>query len=309
MASSVSWPNGKRFAFTIFDDPDSQTWEAGLEAYAALRDLGFRTTKGLWPMGPIRTPSDHGLTCAHPGYPEWIHSLLEAGFEAGYHNATSHTCLRHETEKGLELFRELFGAYPQTMAHHYNCNENLYWGESRVSGVRKLIYNVLTRFQNRNQFFGHVPGHEFYWGDLCHERIAYCRSFAFAEANTLKAWPHLPYHDPARPLVRYWYPSSEGSNCDRFCRTLGEANQEQLEEEGGLCIMYTHFGHGYHDGRLNRRFLTLMERLAQRPGWFVPVGTVLDYLRQQQGEIVLTDELRSQLEWRWLKHKIQYGTA
>lgn len=307
--SPPAWPEGKRFAFTIFDDPDSQTWEAGREVYAFLKDQGLRTTKGLWPMGPIRTPSDYGLTCAHPGYTEWVHSLLEAGFEAGYHNATSHTCTREETEQGLELFRRQFGAYPRTMAHHYNCDENLYWGEHRLSGWRRTAYNLLTRYQNHNHFFGHLENHPYFWGDLCHDRIEYCRSFAFGDINTFKAWPHFPYHDPDRPYVRFWYPSSEGSNQARFCHTIAEADQERLEEEGGLCIMYTHFGHGYYDGVLNKRFIALIERLAKRPAWFAPVGTVLDYLRSRQAPIVLDDRMRAQLETRWLQHKIFYGTA
>jgi len=305
----LSWPHEKRFVFTIFDDPDSQTWEAGREVYALLRDLGFLTTKGIWPMGPIRKPSDHGLTCAYPGYAEWIRSLVDCGFEAGYHNATSHTCFRAETEKGLDLFRLQFGCYPRTMAHHYNCDENLYWGEGRLSGWRRAVYNLLTRFQNHNKFFGHVEGHPYYWGDLCRDRILYCRSFVFGEINTRKAWPLFPYHDPARPLVRYWYPSSEGSNKDRFCQTITESNQERLEEEGGMCIMYTHFGHGYYNGTLDKRFVSLMERLAKRPGWFVPVGTVLDWLRERQGDIILTAQQRGQLGTRWLRHKIFYGAA
>lgn len=304
-----AWPEGKRFAFTIFDDPDSQTWEADREVYAFLKDHGFRTTKGVWPMGPIRTPSDYGLTCAHPGYTDWIRSLVDAGFEAGYHNATSHTCTREETEEGLELFRRLFGAYPRTMAHHYNCDENLYWGEHRLSGWRRTAYNLLTRYQNHNHFFGHVEKHPYFWGDLCRDRIEYCRSFAFGDINTFKVWPHFPYHDPDRPYVRLWYPSSEGSNQERFCHTIAEANQERLEEEGGLCIMYTHFGHGYYDGALNKRFVALIERLAQRPAWFAPVGTVLDYVRSRQAPIVLDSRMRAQLETRWLKHKVFYGTA
>ncbi|MDQ2944803.1 MAG: hypothetical protein M3Y27_02470 [Acidobacteriota bacterium] len=305
----LAWPAGKRFGFTIFDDPDSQTWEAGREVYALLRDLGFRTTKGLWPMGPIRTPSDHGLTCAHPGYSAWIRSLVQSGFEAGYHNATSHTCTREETARGLDLFRSQFGAYPRTMAQHYNCDENLYWGEGRLSGWRRTAYNLFTRYRNHDKFFGHVEGHPYYWGDLCRDRIEYCRSFTFKEINTRKAWPLFPYHDPVRPLVRLWFPSSEGSNKNRFCSTLSEANQERLEEEEGLCILYTHFGHGYYDGALDKRFISLMERLAKRPGWFVPVGPVLDFMRSQEAPVILNDGLRAKLERRWLWHKIFYGTA
>jgi hypothetical protein len=304
-----NWPNGKRFAFTVFDDPDSQTWEAGREIYALLQDLGFRTTKGLWPMGPIRRPSDHGVTCAVPGYADWINRLIKAGFEAGYHNATSHTCTRAETVMGLEHFRAQFGGYPRTMAHHYNCDENLYWGDRRLGGWRRAVYNVLTRYKNHNKFFGDEDGHPYFWGDLCHDRITYCRSFTFRDINTLKAWRYFPYHDPARPLVRYWYVSSEGSNNARFCQTISEDNQERLEAEGGLCIMYTHFGHGYYNGSIDKRFVALMQRLSQRAGWFAPVGQVLDLMREQQGDIVLDNTQRGRLESRWLRHKVLYGTA
>jgi len=154
----LAWPSDKQFVFTIFDDPDSQSWKAGREVYALLRDLGFRTTKGLWPMEPIREPSDHGLTCGHPGYSEWIHSLVECGFEAGYHNATSHTCTREESSRGLDLFHSQFGKYPRTMAQHYDCDENLYWGDARVSGWHRTAYNLLTRYRNHNKYMGHVEG-------------------------------------------------------------------------------------------------------------------------------------------------------
>ena len=62
------WPDGRSFAFTVFDDPDSQTLEAGREVYAFLASLGFRTTKGVWPIRGSGTPSDHGGTCAEPAY-------------------------------------------------------------------------------------------------------------------------------------------------------------------------------------------------------------------------------------------------
>src|ERR1017187_4114815 len=62
------WPDGKSFAFTVFDDPDSQTLEAGREVYAFLASLGFRTTKGVWPIRGSGTPSDHGGTCAEPAF-------------------------------------------------------------------------------------------------------------------------------------------------------------------------------------------------------------------------------------------------
>ena len=47
----VQWPEGKAFAFTVFDDPDAQSYEDGRVVYSFLDDLGFRTTRGVWP-GP-----------------------------------------------------------------------------------------------------------------------------------------------------------------------------------------------------------------------------------------------------------------
>jgi hypothetical protein len=308
-----SWPDQKRFAFTIFDDPDSQTLEAGREVYALLKDLGFRTTKGVWPVRGPREPSDHGITCDDAGCLPWLLDLQQAGFEIGLHNVTLHTSTREETIRGIERFEQLFGHQPLTMAQHYFCNENIYWGAQRVSGGRRLLYNLysrLTQGGNRNRWRGHVEGDPLFWGDVCQAKVKYLRNFVFPDINTLKACPWMPYHDPQRPYVNYWYASSEGANVESFVRCLQEPNQERLEDEGGACIMYTHFGHGYYrDGRLDPRFRVLMERLAQRAGWFVPVRTLLDYLMEHGGGGTLTDLARAQLERHWMLHKMRYGAA
>ena len=306
----TEWPAGKRFAFTIFDDPDSQTFETGREVYALLRDLGFRTTKAVWPIRGNRQPSDHGITCADdPAYCDWLIRLKDAGFEIGYHNATPHTSNREETITGLNRFVELFGHNPDSMAHHYFCDENLYWGDCRLSGLHRAIYNALTRWDNHDRFFGHVEGHPYFWGDVCSERVRYVRNFVFADINTLAACPWMPYHDPARPYVNYWYASSDGANIESFLKCVNEQNQDRLEADGGGCIMYTHFGHGYvsKEGKLDTRFRRAMERLAEKSGWFVPVKTMLDLLRQRNTQF--SDADRRRLERRWLLHKIRFGTA
>ena len=309
-AGSIIWPEGKAFAFTIFDDPDSQTFETGREVYALLRDLGFRTTKAVWPTRGVREPSDHGITCADdPRYVDWLLDLRGAGFEIGYHNATLHTSFREETLAGLNRFAELFGHNPRAMAHHYFCDENVYWGEHRLTGAHRFLYNLLTRGHNHNRYFGHVEDHPYFWGDLCKERVEYVRNFVFAGINTVAACPWMPYHDPARPYVNQWYASSEGSRLSSFVDRINDANQDQLEAERGGCIMYTHFGHGYMDsGKLDPKFRKAMERLARRNGWFVPVSTLLDFLRGKRNR-VLSDGDRARLERRWLLHKIRFGTA
>ena len=56
----------------------------------------------------------------------------------------------------------------------------------------------------------------------------------------------MPYHDLKKRYVNYWFTSSEGSNVRTFNECISEQNQDQLEEEGGACIMYTHFGCGFY---------------------------------------------------------------
>jgi hypothetical protein len=120
----------------------------------------------------------------------------------------------------------------------------------------------------------------------------------------------MPYYDPERPFVNYWYAGSEGSNVSTFVQRIAEPEQERLEEQGGACIMYTHFGHGYWDGKeVNRRFRELMTRLSRRGGWFVPVTTLLDYLRTRHAKHTISPADRSRLERRWLMHKVRFGTA
>jgi hypothetical protein len=310
MMPRIRWPEGKSFAFSVFDDPDGQTLAVGRAVYDFLGESGFRTTKGVWPIWGNQPRNDDGGSCDDEDYRAWCLELHEAGFEIGFHNATQYTSDRVQTLRGLDRFAALFGHDPITMSNHYNSHEAIYWGDYRVSGIRRVLYSVLTRGQNRNRFFGHVPHHPYYWGDLCRERVTYVRNFVFTRINTIAACPYMPYNDPARPLVNGWYASSEGAKAESFMRMIAEANQDCLEAEGGACIMYTHFGHGYvRNGRLDPRFRALMTRLSRMNGWFVPVGTLLNYLRSQRGLHVLTTRERAELERRWLWDKIRNGTA
>ena len=165
----------------------------------------------------------------------------------------------------------------------------MYWGDDRLSSAtNRLIYNVLTRWKNHKTFRGDTPGDELYWSDLCRERIRYVRNFVFADINTLKACPFMPYHDPDRPNVNLWYASTHGHNVESFLATISEANQDRLEAEGGACIMYTHFAYRFcRNGQLNQEFRRLMKRLSEKNGWYVPVGTLLDYIGEQRAPVVI----------------------
>jgi hypothetical protein len=305
------WPDGRRFAFSIFDDPDGQTTAVGREIYAFLRDCGLRTTRGCWPAAAVRQPSDRGHTCGHEGHAEWLRQIRDEGFELGLHNVTNHTSFRDETIAGFNRFRELFGSDPVTMSNHFANDEGIYFGEARLSGWRLALYTALTLGKWRNHFRGHVEGDPLFWGDICRERMRYVRNFVFHDIDTLSMCPWMPYHDPQRPYVRFWYCSAEGTNCAAYLKTVTERAIDKLEEQGGACILYVHFGKGFYDGGgLNADFRKITASLGKRNGWFVPVGTLLDHLRQVHGQdYVVSNRQRAQLETRWLLHKIRHGSS
>jgi hypothetical protein len=293
----------------VFDDPDGQSLETTRLVYSFLADLGFRTTIGVWPLDIRRATNSGGETCANPDYRDFLRELQSKGFEIGFHNAAPFSTTREETIEALNLFEVYFGKAPITMANHYNADA-IYWGPARLSSWRRGIYHLITLGRTRNRFFGQIEGHESFWGDVCRERVRYCRNFVYSDINTLRVNPWMPYTDPFRPYVRYWYSATEGNKAPAFLNALQEQNQDRLEEEGGACIMYTHFGHGYvKDGNLDPRFRRTMERLARKGGWFVPVSGLLDFLLKTKGPTTLTDGLRRKLETRWLWEKLFRGTS
>ncbi len=310
MPPRVTWPAGKAFAFTIFDDPDDQTLDNGRPVYDFLGERGFRTTKAVWPLPGTERSRHEGTTCDDAAYRTWATALKGQGFELALHNVTHHTSLRSDTIRGFERFAELFGEYPRALANHTGCQESIYWGDVRLTGVRARLYNILLRNKNRGRFQGHVEGSPLFWGDVCQERTTYVRNFVFGDVNTLRACPFMPYHDPRRPFVNYWFAGAEGAGVRSFTATLQEANQDRLAAEGGACIMYTHLAAGFSDrGRLDPRFRSLMDRLSRLNGWFVPVSTLLDHLRQARGRHEISDGERRRLEARWLWEKVWRGTS
>lgn len=303
------WPDGRRFAFTIFDDTDRSTTANVGEVYAFLADIGFRTTKSVWQVRGSEPSDLEGETCQDGAYLAWLRWLQAIGFEIGWHLNTWHTSKRVATESGLRAFVETFGHEPKVMANHSRNAEGIYWGDARMSGVNRAVYNLLTRFRNSGYFRGHTEGDEVFWGDLCQRHLTYCRDFSFSGINTLRACPYMPYHDSKRAYVNWWFASSEGANVLTYRQLLSESNQDLLEAEGGACIVYTHFASGFQEaGVLDRRFRELMVRLSQKNGWFVPAGTVLDYLRANRGGHQLTRRQRAQMERQWLFHKLSVGT-
>lgn len=308
----IEWPCGKRFAFSIFDDTDLSAPGNYEKVYDLLGDLGMRTTKSVWPVcgegQPARGPE--GSTCEDKEYLNHVLGLQRAGFEIGYHNSSHSGVCREEISRALDRFRELFGAYPVCMSNHENCPEAIYWGPARLSQPLRTAYRLGTRRLSRRPQQGHIQGSRYFWGDLCYERIKYVRNWVFSDIDTLRACPVMPYHDPARPYVRAWFSSTNASWLGDYLKCMTEQRQDELEESGGACILYTHFGTDFQtNSTLDARFVALMRRFAKKQGWFVPVSRLLDYIREQRGTTRLSYMARERLEWKWFTRKALMGAT
>ena len=309
--SAPRWPGGAKFAFTIFDDTDMMTLENGRPVYDVITDLGMRITKSVWPVlpdGPARTG---GATCEDADYRAWVLGLQDTGHEIGIHNASDHPSKRPTTERALDRFAEIFGHDPRIGADHVGNFEAMYWGPARLTGIRSRAYALGTRVTRpyRQPTEGEVPTSEYFWGDLLRDRIDYWRNFTFDDINTLRACPDLPYHDPARPYVNWWFAASQAPTLDALVDLLAPSNLDRLEQQGGACIVYTHLGLRYaNDGVVDPRFATALERVAERDGWFAPVSEVLDHIRAERatttGDRPLSTRERSRMENRWITDQV-----
>ena len=307
----IAWPEGKRFAFSIIDDTDNATVVNVKPVYDMLAECNLRTTKTVWPLKPTQSiPTADTLD--DPEYRDWIVTLQANGFEIAFHGAADEPSRRNDVVRALDFYRDVLGRDPRIHTNHFRQSESVYWGKERLHGLRALAYHVSASLAQGREAATSLGAHEdspFFWGDICRERITYVRNFAFLDVNTLERDPMMPYHDPARPWVNYWYASCDGGNVRSYVKRTAERWQDRLEAEGGACIMYTHFGKGFDDGGIDAEFRRLMERLAAKRGWFVPVSTLLDHLLQVNGHRVITRRERRRLERDWLRYKLLAGTT
>ena len=117
----------------------------------------------------------------------------------------------------------------------------------------------------------------------------------------------MPYHDPLKPFVNLFFASSNGNNINAFNKLLDEKNQDRLEEEGGACIVYTHFGFGFfNNNEINKRSAQLISRLAKKNAWFCTVSELLDFLDSKNDFLnILKRQERKKLEKKWFFEKLR----
>jgi hypothetical protein len=306
------FPGDRRFAFTILDDTDVATVANVKPVYDLLAELGLRATKTVWPCACPEGAGDFAgsETLEDPHYLDFCRELQARGFELTWHGATMQSSLRERTIAALERFRDAFGFYPHIHVNHANNLENVYWGAARFDDP--MVRFLVGRSPEVPIFRGHEPRSAHWWGDLCARHMLYGRNLTFDELNLRRINPTMPYRDPRRPLVRFWFSAADADNVDDFVALLAPERQARLEQEGGWCIVATHFGKGFvRDGRVDPRVEALLRQMARRDGWFPNVGELLDRLRQVNGERELPRREWIRMQWRWVgdllrrRHRMQ----
>jgi hypothetical protein len=281
----MRFPDGRRFAFTILDDTDDSTLENVRPVYDRLRELGLRTTKTVWPVDCPEGSRNYFAadTLARPAYLEFVKQLVADGFELASHGATMESSPRERTQRALAFLQQHFGALPRLHANHGENRENLYWGLERFQSppVRALV-RIVGRHP-RGRFAGERPESPYYWGDLFVRHFEYLRNFTFSSLDMQVCNPEMPYRLASTPEVGGWFSTSDVPDLAAFRRLVTRARLEALERRGGVCILSTHLGKGFaRDGRLDPVFDETLQYIASRPGWFVPVSTLLDHLRAER---------------------------
>jgi hypothetical protein len=301
----IAFPGDRRFAFTILDDTDDSTLENARPVYERLRDLGFRTTKTVWPFGCTGRRSIYSAadTLERAEYLAFVRELVDSGFELASHGATMESSTREETERSIDFLEREFGRCPRLYVNHGQNRENLYWGPKRFQTA--LLRWLFTRFRDREYFCGERPDTPYYWGDLASRHFEYVRNFTFRKLNMLRVNPEMPYRLEGTPDVPFWFSTTDAPNACVFTRRLTRQALEALEEEGGVCIVSTHLGKGFMEGGSIRPEIDEIFRyLAGRPGYYVPVSELLDELRAQGRGIRLGVAGIWRLECRYVVDKL-----
>jgi hypothetical protein len=309
----VALPEGKRFAFTILDDTDDSTLENVRPVYDALRELGLRTTKTVW---PVACPEGSRLffaadTLERAEYLAFVHELVDdGGFELAFHGATMESSPRERTEQALDFLRREFGFVPRLHANHGFNRENLYWGPDRFRTPPLRWLLARSGLQGRSRFEGDRRGSPYFWGDLCQRHFDYVRNFTFATLDVLSANPHMPYRLASTPWVQNWFSTTDAPDAAAFKRRVTPAALDALEERGGVCIVSTHLGKGFaRDGRLDPEIREILRRIARRDVWLAPASEILDHLREAGAARQLSGGALLRLELRYLASELRARAA
>jgi hypothetical protein len=278
MTKRHAFPNGAKFAFTIFDDTDNATIENIKPVYDLLINCNIKITKSIWvypPRGNFK-----GDCLLDHDYREFIEQLLNKGFEIGSHNVGDGVFYRDEILNGYTIFKNTTGYFPSIHTNHVSNPDNLYWWDKRFEWPVSFIYRLIAKNGNKKNA-GESINSQHFWGDFSKKHIKYIRNLTFNGVNTLSSDPRMPYQiERNSKFSNFWFSSSDGHSLEEFNHLTRPENIDKLESENGVCIIYTHLASNFVDahGNVDPTFKKNIEYISKKNGWFVPVSQILDHL-------------------------------
>jgi hypothetical protein len=280
----MSWlPGNYQAAIAITDDPDNSSFESFKTMYDFLLNIDFPTTRAMWvynnsePTGtpPLQVkftaPLLSELECL-----KYCKELSRRGFEICLHGASCGNNNRIRMIDALNFLSKEIAWSPMYICHSKNA-ENLYWDSKTAnSNLEKKILQMYTK----NRCFGEIADSQYFWGDICREKINFIRMFRTRSLNTLNFNPSMPYHDFSKPFVNYWFSATKG-----YIPTLfTEANINSLCEQNGVSILYQYL-HKYVDfnNSIQIDVKNVLEKIANDKRILKkPASYVLQRLKQMQ---------------------------
>lgn len=297
----LTFPNGKSFAFSIFDDTDVATLGSIKPIYDLLSHLGIQTTKTVWSLNYTEASDYRGSdSLQNEDYAEYMRELQRRGFEIGFHGARMESTERPGIEQSLDVFLKTIGHPPQIYAAHSMNRDNIFWGPDRFTCTLWRRLYMLISGESADHFQGHKQGSPFFWGDLAKQHIKYARSFTFTNINLASLHQPLVYRSKVFPWINNWFLTSDADNVEEFNQLLSHENQERLEREGGICIISTHLGKGFVSQKgVHPKTELILRELSERNGWFVPVSELLDFYTSLNDNHELNNVQLFALETKW----------
>src|ERR1700733_5709594 len=158
----------------MLGDSEADALERIRPVYDLLLECGLRATKTAWVTSREQNGAC-GISLENPAYLKWILDLRAHGMEIAIHGAASSSSTRSETIRALDFYSDVMGENPSVHTNHVGNLDSLYWYENRVVGMMSSGYKAYNRLKRARsaQSFGHLEGSEYFWGDICRERISY----------------------------------------------------------------------------------------------------------------------------------------
>ena len=261
------YPDKKKFVFTIIDDTDDAIFENIKPVYDLLFQNKILTTKTIWVYPPRDIKQSKGDCLQRPEYLEFVKDLHKKGFEIALHNVGSGSYEREEIIRGLQEFKNHLGIHPNIHVNHSYNPDNLYSGSKRFSFPFNYIIKLL--YSQYDEFYGDNPESNFFWGDIHKNLIKYSRNHEIDDINTVKINPYIPYKDKRYDTYsNYWFSSTFAPNQWVFNAMVTPEKIDRLENQGGICILYTHLGYFMRRGKIDPGFVKIIEYLGKK----IPVG-------------------------------------